>query len=298
MNMNISEFNNVTVSKKMRERMEAEGLDNVKAHSMLAELVKHVAINNPLWRLVGLDGNAYSENKTMVLTKLAVMKDSETLGYVFRDYVRREYRIVVKNERISKSMQRGAGYSTGSWEKAASKIKRAFVPLSVYERMDKAHSEASRCVTNQIWERERNIDRESRHYEINARDWALGAGRDMFVNYVKTQLPPTEGDRLLKAIDIVNTTHTEMITIKKVRDHLGQSGTTLVIKDCDTYLVKTLDNVQVYDDNTLPHNLRVGVGMLKLVEVEHFISNVGCRVSDEVFVLLVDEEPNNVMEAQ
>jgi len=296
--MNISEFNNVTVSKKMRERMEAEGLDNVKAHSMLAELVKHVAMNNPLWRLVGLDGNAYSENKTMVLTKLAVMKDSETLGYVFREYVRREYRIVVKNDRISKAMQRGSGYSTSSWEKAASKIKRTFVPLSVYERMDKAHSEASRCVTNQVWERERKIDRESRHYETNARDWALGAGRDMFVNYVKTQLAPTEGARLIEAMDVVNTTHTEMITIKKVRDHLGQSGTTLVVKDCDTYLVKTLDNVQVYDDNTLPHNLRMGVGMLKLVEVEHFISNVGCRVSDEVFVLLVDEEPNNVMEAQ
>jgi hypothetical protein len=50
------------------------------------------------------------------------------------------------------------------------------------------------------------------------------------------------------------------------------------------------DDVQLYDDNSLPETMRGKLGMLKLVDAEYFIENVGCRVNDEVFVVLMDEE--------
>jgi hypothetical protein len=63
-----------------------------------------------------------------------------------------------------------------------------------------------------------------------------------------------------------------------------------VVKDGGKYLVKVGDDVQLYDDNSLPEIMRGRLGMLKLVEAEYFIEGVGCRVNDEVFVVLMDEE--------
>jgi hypothetical protein len=54
-------------------------------------------------------------------------------------------------------------------------------------------------------------------------------------------------------------------------------------------MVKIGQDVQIYDDNTLPESMRGKLGMLKLVEAEHFISSVGCRINDEIFVVLTEE---------
>jgi hypothetical protein len=47
--------------------------------------------------------------------------------------------------------------------------------------------------------------------------------------------------------------------------------------------------VDLFDDNTLPDWMRGKLGMLKLVAVEQFVSDTGCRVNDETFVLIVEE---------
>jgi hypothetical protein len=66
------------------------------------------------------------------------------------------------------------------------------------------------------------------------------------------------------------------------------------------YIVRVGDNVQLYDDNTLPVEMRGKLGLLKLVEKEHFIDSAGCRVSEDVFVVVLDEEasPNNVNQGE
>jgi len=40
----------------------------------------------------------------------------------------------------------------------------------------------------------------------------------------------------------------------------------------------------------LPESMRGKLGMLKLVDSGFFLSDVGCRVNDEVYVVKVDEE--------
>jgi predicted Zn-dependent protease len=60
----------------------------------------------------------------------------------------------------------------------------------------------------------------------------------------------------------------------------------LIVLADGKYIVKVLDNVQLYDDTTLPHDLRGKLGMLKLVEAEQMVTGIGCRVSDEIFVVL------------
>ena len=52
------------------------------------------------------------------------------------------------------------------------------------------------------------------------------------------------------------------------------------------------DNVELYDDNSLPLDVRMKMGMLKLVQDEEYLTDVGCRVTSEIFVLLVDDLTN------
>ena len=81
-----------------------------------------------------------------------------------------------------------------------------------------------------------------------------------------------------------------MKTIERVQEDFSKNKTALVVKDTGKYLVKIGDKVDLYDDNTLPVDMRMKMGMLKLVEDEQYITDVGCKVTSEVFVLLVDKE--------
>jgi glycine cleavage system H lipoate-binding protein len=56
--------------------------------------------------------------------------------------------------------------------------------------------------------------------------------------------------------------------------------------------VKVGDKVDLYDDNSLPVDMRMKLGMLKLVQDEEYLTDIGCKVTSEVFVLLVDELTN------
>jgi hypothetical protein len=77
-----------------------------------------------------------------------------------------------------------------------------------------------------------------------------------------------------------------------VQADFSKNKTALVVKDTGKYLVKIGDNVELYDDNTLPVDMRMKLGMLKLVNDEQYITDIGCKVTSEIFVLLVDNLTN------
>jgi hypothetical protein len=82
----------------------------------------------------------------------------------------------------------------------------------------------------------------------------------------------------------------EMLTVTDIEAKFkSDKGTSLVLLSSGKYLVKTGDDIQLYDDNTLPLDMRGKLGMLKLVEPEQMIEGVGCRATTEVFVLLTAE---------
>jgi hypothetical protein len=67
----------------------------------------------------------------------------------------------------------------------------------------------------------------------------------------------------------------------------------VVIQVDGGYIVKTGDKVEMMDDTTLPHTMKAKLGMLKLVDNEHFITNVGGKVKADVFVLTPEEGESN-----
>jgi hypothetical protein len=85
----------------------------------------------------------------------------------------------------------------------------------------------------------------------------------------------------------------DMVTIQETTKAFQNQKTALVVLEGGKYIVKIRDNVQLYDDMTLPVELRGKLGMLKLVDNEAMVTGIGCRVSNEIFVLLMEEENND-----
>lgn len=285
--MNAMEFTNVVLSEKLQQE---RGIPktNFKMFSTMRFVVEKLAPLHPMWRFEVVEAQNFAGQGPDVL-KVQISEYGETLGIIERKWHGSEYHLFITNDRISDNMLRGSAYKTTNPEKAIAKIKKTFSRPSIKERVAKAEKLSEYILDRQVSNMQRGV-RDAK-YAINqaANKYILGDGWPMFLAHIET-LPASERDSMLKHIEAQDTYKQEMLTIKAVQTKFKQQKTALVVRDAGKYVVKIGDSVQIYDDNSLPANLRGGIGLLKLVDAEHFLSDIGCRVSDEVFVVLVKEE--------
>lgn len=258
----------------------------------LEPVINKLAALNPLWIFKITNVERFDRDNYRA-TAFKVYQDGEELG-VIRKFIEKQDSVTVEisNDRIGKGMVRRNGYRTQNANKAILKAKKMFAKQNVKELIEKALETAGNVVGNQVFERNRKISLSKDYIHQHAVAYVMNEGYQLFLEFVKTTYPQSEQTKFYVSMEQGQTAEVEMLTIEKVKDKLGTDKTALIIKDGGKYVVKLGSDVQMYDDTTLPENLRAKLGMLKLVEKEHFISNVGCRVSDEVFVLIV--EPNIV----
>ena len=274
--------------------MELSNIDTHKhgkvdeVHQTINQVVYRLATLNPLWTFRVRDISTTFQG-VKVAMGFDVLDQGERLGTIARTYRGNANVIGISNDRIAKGRSRGDTYHTADADKAILKAKKLFFRLKPDERIAQASKDATDVMSSQLWSRERIKAQEENTIQRAALDYLKGSGLAHFLEYINTQ-PPSISTPILKAVEKVEEVRVEMLTIETIRQRFAKEETALVIKDSGKYLVKVRDNVQLYDDNTLPHEMRSKLGMLKLVEAETFLSNVGCRVNDEVFVLVLDEQ--------
>jgi len=166
--------------------------------------------------------------------------------------------------------------------------KKMFFRLNPNERIDKAYEQAKQVMLSQHHEKSMEHRYSERDVESLAVKFIMGTGFALFLGYVNG-LPEHEKKPILKKMEQSKKFKDDMLTIESIKDKFGSEHTALIIKDEGKYMVKIGQDVQIYDDNTLPESMKGKLGMLKLVEAEHFISNIGCRINDEIFVVLTQE---------
>jgi hypothetical protein len=286
--MNTLELSNVEINDKMKERAAEYEREIAFVDRLIDPVVQRLATLNPLWRFVATD-MTYSSDTQLRVTAFSVVEHGEELGTIERYYHGREYVIHIKNERIGKDRVRRGGYKTADADKAILKAKKMFYKLKPTERLEQAMKAAEGVISQQ----KRRKDNEKHNHERTVRDAAMqfimGTGFPLFLAHVESW-HDIDKNRITKSINEKERIDSEMLTIEKVKQHFENRDAAVVVKDGGKYLVKVGDDVQLYDDNSLPETMRGKLGMLKLVDAEYFIENVGCRVNDEVFVVLMDEE--------
>lgn len=292
------------VSANIKARTPAGHTATFQVHRVLEKVVLTLATLKPTWRFEARNANREHVHDSIGndtkevrfhFTEFAVYEDGEMLGHFRKDYGRSGEKILVHNERIMKGRERGNGYTTEKADKAIAKIKREFVRLSYKERVDKAEKEAGEYISNALYQHRGKAKDYLRRVEGLAYAWVLDKGFELFVAHMKNELPAHEYDAVLDAKRNADNFNMEVGVLENIRKRFGSKESALVIRDAGKYIVRIGDKVELHDDVTLPEALRGRLGMLKLVEKENFIENTGCRVSDEVFLVVLDPA-NNVTE--
>jgi hypothetical protein len=248
----------------------------------MCRLVMNLAMANPLWRFVVTD--TMGDHKPVGFT---VIDSGETIGKISRQYYRGDYKLSLTNDRIKDKRERTESYRTSDVDKAVLMAKKMFFRLKPNERIDKAYEKARNVMNNQAHEKSRDHRYSERDTQNSAQEFIMGTGFAFFLAHVNG-LPEHEKRPMLKKMEQTKKFKDDMLTIESIRNRFGDNKAALVIKDEGKYLVRIGQDVQLYDDNTLPVEMRGKLGMLKLVEAEHFVSEVGCRINDEIFVVLTE----------
>jgi hypothetical protein len=282
-------LSNVTISDKILNGRRKSDFE-IMVEKPLNEIMWKVVTENPTWefRVEQYYGSIKSatmdERPRISINKFKVFKDGEEVGVIDRDYRYDAggYIFSITSNTIKNERERVGAYRTKDAKKALAAIKKTFNPKSVAERMNDALGEANRAIGRQS-SRKRG-DYQSAFSELAPLMKAF-VFKDMWDLFQKYAITNGQGHRLGK----LREAEAEMLTVTDIESKFRGAGTSLVLVANGKYLVKTGDDIQVYDDNTLPVEFRGKLGMLKLVEPEQMIEGVGCRATTEVFVVLTAE---------
>jgi hypothetical protein len=280
-------LSNIVVDENVREA----GIALTGVNNQLDPVISRLATLNPLWTFVVVAYGSYGYDKGMA-TAFVVKLDGEPLGKINTAHVGQRRLISISNERIGKTRQRSDSYRTQSPEKAILTAKKMFGRMNSTERVEKATNVAAQVVSSAGYAKERERTEHRRTLDSAMLMWAQTNGRGMFLEFIDKESRLPHKQKITNSIEMLEILNVEMQTIERVQKDFADEKTALVVKDSGKYLVKTGDDIQLYDDNSLPLDTRMKLGMLKLVQDGEYLSDIGCKVTSEIFVLLVDNLTN------
>jgi len=283
-------LSNVTFSDKLLNGRRKTDFDFV-VEKPLHEIMWKVITENPSWEFKVHEYYGTVKSETMdtrpriTVSKFAVFRDGEEIGKIDRDYRYDAggHIFSISSNAIRKERERIGSYRTKDAKKALAAIKKTFSNKSVGERMNEALGEANRVVGRQTSQKRSNHQSALHSLIPLMKTFAFKEMEDAFKKYAGRM---GQSHQLAK----IRETEAEMLTVTDIESKFkSDKGTSLVLLSNGKYVVKTGDEVKLYDDNTLPNDMRGKLGMLKLVEPEQMIEGVGCRATAEVFVLTAEQ---------
>lgn len=245
-----------------------------QTQTQLYEVIAPLLGTKPDWRFVAT--NASHRSDAVVFNAFDIYEGGEQLGMLGVVYHGRDYRIIVSNDRINAKRERGRGYKTEEPSKALLAIRKHFYRLGQSERIDKVKQEAAEVLYRESSNKGYEVRRALAHLFSDADDFAktnLSQYLTQFPNNVAHHRKFEEAREIEMVVD-------------SVKSAFDKGESIVVVLDGAHYIVMRGTEATTYNNDTLPYDLREKVGMLKLVEDRQMISNVGCRVSAEAFVLL------------
>ena len=262
-NMNLLAYPNVSVHSSVKVPHNSKPQTNLAIYKAL----KPIVAAHPDWRFVGSNNSSSSSVSTPVLCKFTAYKDDENLGYVSVEYKGRNVKLAISNHRISNEVKRGDSKHTEDPAVAEKLMRKFFYPKLVDERISAATTEVSHLVMSETWAKNRELSKTEELLFNHAADFVKCRMDEYVAAY------PAVG----KHLPSWKEAHLNMQTVESVKKAIDQNKYVLVILDGSEYIVRSGDEAKVYNNDTLPEELRAKIGMLKLVEPGQMISGVGCK---------------------
>lgn len=258
--------------------------NNVEYRSNVRDAVMRLAKRNPGWMLVISDNYHRGSNKRYC-TKVVVYEKDEPLGRFWYgyNYSRSSAELNIDCRALSRTRQRGSSTKTTDVNKAIKIIEANFAPMSLKEIANNKKAEARSNIHTSLIGKQNAYRKLSDAVTPSVMQFAVD-------NYdaIKHQLsiPEQQFADFVTAKEDFNAT----LSMRDVAE--GKGGITLAITD-DKYVSINQTGSDgepvVYTSDTLPVEYRAKLGMLKLVEPGNLITDVGARVTGDIYVILNDK---------
>jgi hypothetical protein len=287
------QLSNVILDDKLLEGKRKSDITNIRVSAPLDEIMWKVVSENPTWEFrAGTSRNEVSRDvvdRSVVgvrLNRFDVFKDNEQIGSIGRNYrssrMGGDYVFAISSNALKNERERNSEYCTKDAKKALAAIKKTFSNKSMSERMNEAFNDAARSISRESNEKTHTANKYLHRLSPTIQAFAFVTMQKEFEAYAQSL-------GMGAMLNEYKTAQLEMLTVDEIQTKFNTvEATHLVLSLGGKYVVKTGDKIDMYDDNTLPVEMRGKLGMLKLVEPEQMIEGVGCRATTEVFVLLAE----------
>lgn len=213
-----------------------------------------------------------------------VFINGQEVGRVSTSYARNGRVFDICSPAIEKARQRRSSLKTGDAKKALVAIHKNFAAKTVAEIVEEGNDKAAQVINNQTYRKNSLKEHASNELSDVMMSFAFVHKAQDFAAYATANGGPQAGQNIANYYKY----QTEMLTVDQVREAFNKEDCYVVLIDQGRYVVKKGSDIQIYEDATLPEVIKAKLGMLKLVEAEQMVTNVGCRINAEVFVLLPD----------
>lgn len=270
------------------------------ADQMIGELVSKLVVDKPEWQFhvhAYRDWRDLTDSKCVGVAWSSVSIFSQygqnlgavTCNHRWGQHGRTDI-LEVHNHRVSAARERANCFSTADVKAAIREVKKSFYEKTVDELLKEAYNEARTAISNAQhgpWAKVRNAKRdfEGRDYELV--DYVIDHHKEHFSVWLDSKRGWASG-KTLEMMNSMAENRTILDTVEEVERAFQSNKTALIIKNQGGYILRIDSEVKLCDDSTLPENIRAKLGMLKLVEESQVVSNVGCRVNKETFVVVLD----------
>lgn len=269
--------------------------DDIRIMPHVKPFVEKLAMKHPQWQFVSSPrGWSICHDRDQKLEFVEVKEfdiyaNKELLGSIGSDHGRNGARVfTMTNERIRKIRERGSATKTKDLDKAIKIFGKMFGAKSVNERIEEviagAESITRLLFSDRSYAFSKTYDKLGKHLQDHIMD-----NLQEFTNIALAKNFPQE------LADSLPNIYAEFKTTEEIYKCLDDKKGDVVLIHGNDYAVTNINEAnretKIYSTDNLPPHIKRGVGMLKLVEKEHFISGIGTKISDTSFYII--PETNN-----
>lgn len=261
---------------RVNEKVPLSDIDHSKARVSLRleGLISKLSADRPAWRFVG----NYRPHTKEPINEIHVSEDGDEIGWIC--YQSRNDKFYLTSRQIRAKLSRGRDRATNSEAKA---YKYATEDMGRPTLAEEAE-EAAKRVTQAM-----QADRSSTFSDHNIE---IQKVMDMFQKYMDNNYEA--GIPLLLQIGVTPESVQKLADEREQRMILNaimlKGGNFVAIRD-DVYVIRpkhnaTINSYHTCTTDTLPTNIKRGIGLLKLVSDRSFLKDVGYKRNDKQYFIL------------
>lgn len=251
---------------------------DVTLHKDLYPLVDTLMKERPTWRYKSSEP-IYQGSETYFVRQLFIYDGNEVLGKLWLDHHWNggQARFYFTNHRLDKSSHRTSFSSKP--KVAAKRILKAFHMKTPTERAAEAQQRVQKSIQVNLGKTRWPYQRAKMAVEAPLLDYAIKHWDE-----IKDELGP---DAIKSDYPTIAQSHAENAALEQMFN--GCLGLTVLIEANDTYSLwkpaSSAYEVTSCDDSTLPEYIRSALGLLKLVEDNTYVPEVGLRIASNLFYI-------------